>query len=114
MEDLSKRNVIEELLMCALNKTQSLRASGYWRGNVLGKIIDMGYLQAANPANVRREASAATTSRILNEGAKVILTEKGKQLILELNPDDFKKEAWFPLPRDVVKAQTRLKNEVEL
>ena len=109
MEDLT-RDEINELIKCALNKTGAIRPSSRARLDAAALLVGKG-LMAAKPSDVYNLNVHPSIKPTLRRNAQMWLTDAGKAAILALSPEDFKNNMWWPLPRDIEYAQSRVRGD---
>ena len=96
----------DELIRCAINKTQTVRFAGRRRYRVLFDLVGQGYLVPLRDKNNPAFNPALLAG--LNDNTTLTLTDKAKAWILALDPADFETITWFPRAEDVRDAQKRL------
>ncbi len=102
-----KQDEISELLRCTLQRGLVTYPDTRRRSHTATMMIVRGYMET-NPDDVYNLNQHPMIQPTLKRGAKVWLTEKGKDAIRALAPDDFKKNRLWPLVIDVQRAQERL------
>jgi len=96
----------DELIRCAINKTQTVRFAGRSRYRTLFGLVGQGYLVPLRDKNNPAFNPALLAG--LNDNTTLTLTDKGKAYVLALHPADFEAITSFPRAEDVRNAQRRL------
>lgn len=111
MEDLT-REEIHELLRCALNRMGVIIPSTTARQDAAALLVAKKLMEA-KPGDVLNLSGYPVIKPMMRRDARVWLTDAGKQIVMDLKPDEFLVNTWWPLPADVKEAQRRIrKSEV--
>jgi hypothetical protein len=105
MKDLLTEDERDQLILCAIHPSMIVKPVHGIREPALRALVRNGYLQTVAPADtfyVRGKFAGIAENAVLK------LTAKGREYILALKPEDFQKETWFPLPKDIKDARNRV------
>lgn len=100
----------DEMVNIARNRTHVLRSNSYYRGMSITRLINCGFL--IPKSDIGNPTYRPDLLSHVGYNKTVVLTDKGKDWIMNLDPDSYDPVYWFSVsPEDVRGWQNRLRDK---